>query len=173
MQARLTLMGLSVLLVGCAADRAMPSDLTAQTTPAQWTSAAALEVTVSDASGKALGSFKIALTREPAKTCLGGTWLKATPIASDLATPDLAAWWRDESLWPAYQIAGRRLDIELNGGGLCDAYVSVLAELHETEGRGHLESSGLGGATRHGSVLVTIAPASAPPNTSLERTRGK
>jgi hypothetical protein len=171
MQARLKLLGLSALLVGCAADRTLPTDLTAQATPAQWTSAAALEVTVSDESGKALGSFKIALTREPASTCLGGAWLKATPIASDLVTPDLSAWWKDESLWPSYEIVGRRLDIELNGGGLCDAYVSVLAELHEVEGRGHLESSGLGGATRHGSVLVRIAPLSAPANTSLERMR--
>ncbi len=170
MRTRLKLLGLSALLVGCATDQPLHTDLTFEATPSQWASATAVEVSVSDQRGNALGSFKIALTKEPARTCLEGTWFKATPIESSIAAPDLSAWWRDETLWPAYEITGRRLDIELNGGGRCDAYVSVLAELHETQGKGHLESSGLGGATRHGVVIVKIARVDAPPNTSPEHT---
>src|SRR5690349_20749812 len=100
MQARLNLFGLSAMLVGCAAEVTLPTDLTTQVTPAPWASAAALEVSISDRRGKSLGSFKIALTKEPAGTCLRGTWFKAAPITSDLVALEFSAWWVNETTWP-------------------------------------------------------------------------
>jgi hypothetical protein len=168
-----TLLSSAILASGCAAEQGLSPSLISEATPKWWSSATALDFKVSDKKGKVLGSFRIALTKEPARTCLGGTWLKATPISSDLADPDLSAWWRDESLWPAYEVSGRRLDVELNGGGLCDDYISVLAELRESGGEGFLEASGLGGSTWLGSVAVVVVEPAAPPNTSLERSRGR
>jgi hypothetical protein len=135
--------------------------------------ATTLNFRVSDQHGKPLGSFTLELTSDPARTCLGGEWRKAIPRAADLAVPELSRWWKDEAEWPAYQITGRLLDVELNGGEVCDDYITVLAELRDADARGFLESSGLGGSTRLGIVTVSIAPALAPPNKSLERTRGE
>jgi hypothetical protein len=171
MRALATLLSSVVLVSGCAAQQRLSPNLIAEATPERWSSATGLDFTVSDEKGNQLGSFRIALTKEPARTCLGGTWLKATPISSDLAAPDLSAWWKDQTLWPAYEISGRRLDVELNGGGICDDYIAVLAELGESEGEGFLEASGLGGSTRLGSVTVRVLETAAPPNTSPERTR--
>ena len=165
-----TLLTSAVLASGCAAEVRLSPNLESEATPDWWSKATALDFKVSDKKGKLLGSFSIALTKELAYTCLGGTWYKAIPVSSDLADPNLSAWWKDESLWPAYQVSGARLDVELNGAGMCDDYFSVLAELRESGGGGFLESSGLGGSTRLGVIAVSVVETVVPPNTSLEQT---
>src|SRR5262249_19700351 len=124
---------LLVLIAGCASEADLPSGLTTQATPAEWVTASIVDFRVTDARGKSLGSFVLEFTREPAQPCIDGEWFRARPKASDLA--DLNAWWKDEALWPAYTIQGRLLNVELNGGRLCDSYFSVRAQIDPAGGQ--------------------------------------
>ena len=143
-----------VFLAGCASQLTLPDNLTSEPTPAEWQVPAKALFRVVDSRGSPLGTFTLELTTAPADTCIAGTWLRAKPIASDLKVFDLNQWWRDESLAPSYQIAGRFLNVQLNGGHLCDDYFQVRAELTQQGGNGILESGGMFGGERYGSVSL-------------------
>jgi len=115
-----------------------------------------------DRKGKSLGTFMLKLTSEPARTCIDGNWFKATPISSDLKVWDLAQWWSDSTLAPTYQIAGRLLTVELNGGRLCDDYPEVRAELSDGGAHGVFESGGIVHGAPYGEVVISRVPASPP-----------
>jgi hypothetical protein len=157
MRACSVLLFLLVLASGCASQAQLPPGLAAEATPKEWTGAPTAAFRVINARGKPLGFFVLELTQERAEPCLGGDWFKAKPKVSDLAIFDLDSWWQDEALWPAYQIQGRILDVELNGGQLCDNYLTVLAQIDATGGHGHLDSSGLFRGKRYGSVVISLA----------------
>jgi hypothetical protein len=143
-----------VLIWGCAAEVRLPSDLASKPTPAEWKIPMKALFRVSDSRGMPLGTFTLELTAIPTDTCIAGTWLRAKPIASDLKIVDLSRWWSDESLTPSYQIVGQRLDVQLNGGRICDSYTEVRAELTPEGAKGVLESGGIFRGDRYGDVVV-------------------
>ena len=143
-----------ISIAGCTSQVRLPVDLTSEPTPAEWNVPTKALFRVSNSHGAPLGMFILELTTVRAETCIAGTWLRAKPIASDLKVLDLAQWWSNESLTPSYQIAGRLLDVQLNGGRICDNYVQVRAELTPEGGKGVLESGGIFGGGRYGRVSV-------------------
>jgi hypothetical protein len=138
---------LLILVSGCA-------DLAYEPTPVEWKIPTKALFRVSDTHGVPVGTFTLELTAEPAETCIAGSWLRAKPIASDLKILDLASWWSHESLAPSYQISGRLLSVQLNGGNICDDYVEVTAKLAPQGAKGVLQSGGMFGGDRYGHVVV-------------------
>jgi hypothetical protein len=72
-----------------------------------------LRFTVFDSGHQSQGSFVLELTREPASTCIAGTWFKARPVSSELKVVgiDLSTWWMDPGLYPSYSIDGRLMTV--------------------------------------------------------------
>jgi hypothetical protein len=150
---------LLVLASGCASEAQLPPGLTTEATPEVWASGLTAAFRVADARGRPLGFFVLELTRERAQPCIAGEWFRAKPKVAELAVFDLDSWWQDETLLPAYRIQGRLLTVELNGGRLCDNYFTVLAQVDATGGQGYLDSTGIFGGTRYGSVVISLARA--------------
>ena len=143
-----------VLICGCAAEVRLPPDLASKPTPAEWKIPTKALFRVSDSHGMLLGTFTLELTAIPADTCIAGKWLRADPIATDLKVVDLSRWWSDESLTPSYQIVGQLLDVQLNGGRICDDYTQVRAALTPEGAKGVLEAGGIFRGDRYGNVIV-------------------
>jgi hypothetical protein len=96
------------------------------------------------------------LTNQPAKTCIAGSWYAAEPISAALSVLDLNSWWRDSGLKPSYQIVGRILEVQLNGGNVCDNYVEVIAELTDAGGIGVMQEDGIFGGGKYGDVVIEL-----------------
>jgi hypothetical protein len=144
--------------VGCGSQTTLRANLPARQTPLQWTNPATVRFDVFDSKKASMGTFTLRLTTEPAKTCIAGDWFRAEPIDSNLRVLNLTQWWSDKSMTPSYQITGRLLTVELNGGGLCDAYTEVRAEISEDGGRGFLATGGIFGGSTYGNVVIRRLP---------------
>jgi hypothetical protein len=154
------LAALSLLITACNSVVTTAEGPGNEPTPAQWAAPSILRFRVLDANARSLGTFVIELTSEPAPTCISGTWFKGRPVSSDLKVPgfDLAKWWSDPDLHPAYSINGRRLVVQLNGGRICDDYPEVQAELGGRTSRGSLRYGGIFASAPVGRVVIEKLP---------------
>ena len=89
----------------------------------------------------------VALTNEPAKTCLSGEWFKVVVLS-----PGGLAFSQ-----PAYTYSNGRLELLLSSE-LCDAYTSLVGSVSGGRFSGTHVSYGLFGSTEHGKVTGVRQP---------------
>ncbi|WP_312345696.1 hypothetical protein [Stenotrophomonas acidaminiphila] len=89
----------------------------------------------------------VTLTKEPAKTCQSGDWLKAVVVS-----PGSLAFSQ-----PAYTYSNGRLELLLSSE-LCDAYTSLVGNVSGGRFSGTHVSDGLFGSIEHGKVTGVRQP---------------
>lgn len=146
----------STIMVACVATPSKFEELADQPTPSSWVSPSRWQFTITG-KDRPSGTLTLSLGEEVVQTCVGGSWKRATMIATSISNPPLHHWYRPTSeggagLFPAYQIKGRNLQVVLNAP-VCDNDWVLRGVLTEAGATGQFATEGMFG----GEVLGTFA----------------
>jgi hypothetical protein len=109
-------------------------------------------ISVLGVKGESLGALTLELTDESADTCISGDWKKARLLQSSF--PSLAKLFETKGYFPAYELNGKDITIQLNSPGMCDAYRLLTGKISAREGSGDYTSTGMFGGEKLGTFTA-------------------
>lgn len=148
---------LGLVLCSCASNTSNLAQLASEPTPATWKMLGTWKFEASGRRSNSIGALTLELTDEPAKTCSSGDWHRANFKGGALADFAIPAWYTDHQLYPAYEIIGRRIIVQLNAP-ICDNYIELHGELLEASAQGTLLSQHMVGGDTLGTFRAAPVP---------------